>query len=95
MNHEIMVYQAYDEETGLLTVERGALDTIPQNHLSGSVLYFADDFITVDPAEYVTGEIINVKTLTTTPTGIPKWMVWMHSKSKFKHVQYARIHQQT
>lgn len=70
VNHEIMVYQAYDEETGLLTVKRGALDTIPQNHLAGSVLYFADDFITVDPTEYVTGEIINVKTLTTTPSGI-------------------------
>ncbi|HAK16481.1 MAG TPA: hypothetical protein DCM65_09555 [Acinetobacter junii] len=70
VNHEIMVYQAYDEETGLLTVKRGALDTIPQNHVAGSVLYFADDFITVDPTEYVTGEIINVKTLTTTPSGI-------------------------
>ncbi len=70
VNHEIMVYQSYDEETGLLTVKRGALDTIPQNHLAGSVLYFADDFITVDPTEYVTGEIINVKALTTTPSGI-------------------------
>lgn len=70
VNHEIMVYQAYDEETGLLTVKRGALDTIPQNHLAGSVLYFADDFITVDSTEYVTGEIINVKALTTTPSGI-------------------------
>lgn len=70
INQEIMVYQAYDEETGLLTVKRGALDTIPQNHVAGSVLYFADDFITVDPTEYVTGEIINVKTLTTTPSGI-------------------------
>ncbi|MCU4328143.1 hypothetical protein KTH33_16760 [Acinetobacter johnsonii] len=70
VNNEIMVYQSYDEETGLLTVKRGALDTIPQNHLAGSVLYFADDFITVDPTEYVTGEIINVKTLTTTPSGI-------------------------
>ncbi|WP_426977456.1 hypothetical protein ACNFX6_13830 [Acinetobacter johnsonii] len=70
INQEIMVYQAYDEETGLLTVKRGALDTIPQNHLSGSVLYFADDFITVDPTEYVTGEIINVKAQTTTPSGI-------------------------
>lgn len=70
VNREIMVYQAYDEETGLLTVKRGALDTIPQNHLAGSVLYFADDFITVDPTEYVTGEIINVKALTTTPSGI-------------------------
>ncbi len=70
VNNEIMVYQSYDEETGLLTVKRGALDTIPQNHLAGSVLYFADDFITVDPTEYVTSETINVKTLTTTPSGI-------------------------
>lgn len=70
VNNEIMVYQSYDEETGLLTVKRGALDTVPQNHLAGSVLYFADDFITVDPTEYVTGEIINVKALTTTPSGI-------------------------
>lgn len=70
VNNEIMVYQSYDEETGLLTVKRGALDTIPQNHLAGSFLYFADDFVTVDPTEYVTGEIINVKALTTTPSGI-------------------------
>jgi len=70
VNNEIMVYQSYDEETGLLTVKRGALDTVPQNHLAGSILYFADDFITVDPTEYVTGEIINVKALTTTPSGI-------------------------
>lgn len=70
INQEIMVYQSYDDETGLLTVKRGALDTIPQNHVAGSVLYFADEFITVDPTEYVTGEIINVKTLTTTPSGI-------------------------
>lgn len=70
VNHEIMVYQSYDEETGLLAVKRGALDTIPQNHLAGSILYFADDFITIDPTEYVIGEITNVKTLTTTPSGI-------------------------
>lgn len=70
VNNEIMVYQSYDQQTGLLTVKRGVLDTIPQNHLAGSILYFADDFVTVDPIEYVTGEIINVKTLTTTPSGI-------------------------
>ncbi|WEI04519.1 hypothetical protein PYR78_06075 [Acinetobacter johnsonii] len=70
VNNEIMVYQSYDEQTGLLTVKRGALDTIPQKHLAGSVLYFADDFVTVDPTEYVTGEVIDVKALTTTPSGI-------------------------
>ena len=67
---EIMVYQSYDAETSLLTVKRGALDTIPQIHSAGSVLYFADDFITVDPTEYVTSEVIDVKALTTTPSGI-------------------------
>ncbi|MDH1406218.1 hypothetical protein [Acinetobacter johnsonii] len=70
VNHEIMVYQAYDEETGLLTVKRGALDTIPQIHPIGSLLYFADDFVAVDPTEYVRGEVINVKAVTTTPSGI-------------------------
>ncbi|MFW1959164.1 hypothetical protein [Acinetobacter johnsonii] len=70
VNHEIMVYESHDKETGLLTVKRGVLDTVPQNHLAGSILYFADDFVTVDPTEYVTGEIINVKALTTTPSGI-------------------------
>jgi len=67
---EIMVYQSYDAETSLLTVKRGALDSIPQIHSTGSVLYFADDFITVDPTEYVTSEVIDVKVLTTTPSGI-------------------------
>lgn len=70
IDNEIMVYQSYDAETSLLTVKRGALDTIPQNHSTGSVLYFADDFITVDPTEYVTSEVIDVKALTTTPSGI-------------------------
>lgn len=70
IDNEIMVYQSYDAETSLLTVKRGALDTIPQIHSAGSVLYFADDFITVDPTEYVTSEVIDVKVLTTTPSGI-------------------------
>jgi hypothetical protein len=70
INTEIMVYQSYDAEISLLTVKRGALDTIPQMHSAGSMLYFADDFITVDSTEYVTSEVINVKALTTTPSGI-------------------------
>lgn len=70
LNSEIMIYQSYDEETGILTVKRGALDTIPHNHLADSVLYFADDSISVDPTEYVVSEIVGVKALSTTPSGI-------------------------
>ena len=70
VNNEIMVYQSYENETGVLTVKRGALDSIPQMHIAGTLLYFADDFITVDSTEYVEGEVIGVKALTTTPSGV-------------------------
>ncbi|AYA02093.1 hypothetical protein BEN74_03895 [Acinetobacter sp. WCHAc010034] len=70
VNHEVMVYQSFDAATKILTVKRGALDTVPQSHISGAVLYFADDFVAVDPAEYAVSEVIDVKALTTTPSGV-------------------------
>lgn len=70
VNDETMVYQSFDAATKILTVKRGALDTVPQSHTSGAVLYFADDFVAVDPAEYAVSEIIDVKALTTTPSGV-------------------------
>lgn len=70
VNDEVMVYQSFDADTKILTVRRGALDTTPQSHASGAVLYFSDDFIAVDPTEYAVSEIIDVKALTTTPSGV-------------------------
>lgn len=70
INNEIMVFESFDQITKLLTVKRGALDSIPQNHSIGSVLFFADDFISIDETEYAYGESIDVKVLTTTPGGI-------------------------
>jgi len=70
INDEIMVYQAYDDLTKVLTVKRGALDTMPLNHVANSILYFADDFVSADPTEYMNGEIVDVKAVTTTPSGV-------------------------
>lgn len=70
INNEIMVFQGFDAASRLLTVKRGALDTIPQTHADDSVLFFADDFVTVDSTEYAEGEAIDVKALSTTPSGI-------------------------
>ncbi|ELO6155887.1 hypothetical protein QVL04_004865 [Escherichia coli] len=70
INNEIMVFQGFDAASKLLTVKRGALDTIPQTHADDSVLFFADDFVTVDSTEYAEGEAIDVKALSTTPSGI-------------------------
>ncbi|MNZ49489.1 hypothetical protein D3C78_672590 [compost metagenome] len=87
VNNELMIFKSYDDDTGLLTVKRGALDTIPQRHMANSILYFADDFITVDPTEYVKGEVVDVKALTTTPSGIlsldvvPPQHVEMHARA--------------
>lgn len=70
INDETMVYQSYDAATKVLTVKRGALDSIPQNHQENSILYFADDFVAVGKTLYVDGEVIDAKILTTTPSGV-------------------------
>ena len=70
INDETMVYQSFDVLTKVLTVKRGALDTVPQNHNADSILYFADDFVAIDSTLYVDGEQVEAKVLTTTPSGI-------------------------
>ena len=69
-DEELMVYQSYDDVTKILTVKRAALDTVPKPHLQGAVLYFYDSFSAFDSEQYVLGEVINAKVLTTTPSGI-------------------------
>lgn len=70
INDEIMVYQSLDAQTKVLTVKRGALDTVPHNHNADSILYFADEFVAIDQTLYVSGEQVEAKALTTTPSGI-------------------------
>ncbi|WP_151960843.1 phage tail protein [Acinetobacter bereziniae] len=67
---ELFVYQNYDTETKVLTVKRGALDTIPKPHLKDAVFYFWDDSSGLDSTSYVEGETIKAQVLTTTPSGI-------------------------
>jgi len=71
LNDELMVYESYDAENKVLTVKRGALDTVPQTHIAGNgVLYFYDDYSAYDPTQYVSGESVKAQVLTTTPSGI-------------------------
>lgn len=71
-DEELMVYQSYDDVTKILTVKRAALDTVPKPHLQGAVFYFYDSFSAFDSEQYVLGEVINAKVLTTTPSGIQR-----------------------
>ncbi|WP_419871085.1 hypothetical protein [Acinetobacter towneri] len=70
LGDEIVIYKSYDAETKTLTVERGALDTIPQNHIENTVLYFYDDAFAYDPEGYTPPKTANATVLTTTPSGV-------------------------
>lgn len=70
INDEIMVYQSFNAQTKILSVKRGALDTVPHNHPVDSILFFDDDFVAIDSTLYVDGEQVEAKVLTTTPSGI-------------------------
>lgn len=68
LGNEICRLEAIDVEpggyAGTITVARGCVDTIPQEHPIGSTIYFVtDDEVGGDGKEYVTGEIVNVKVL--------------------------------
>lgn len=69
-DQELMVYQNYDAGTKVLTVKRAALDTHPKPHVQDAVFYFYDAFNAFDPEQYVLGEHVEAKVLTTTPSGI-------------------------
>lgn len=70
LRDEIMVYQSYNPTTKVLTVKRGALDTVPKKHLSDNTFFFYDAYPSFDTTQYVDGETVNAKSLTTTPSSV-------------------------
>lgn len=54
---------------GTLTVKRGALDTVPQEHAANAKIFFWDDFSANDPTQYVSGETVDIKVATVTGKG--------------------------
>jgi hypothetical protein len=58
-----------DGVSGTLTVQRGVVDTVPAPHADNTVVFFTEDDIGGDTIEYVSGETVDVKLLSTTSTG--------------------------
>ena len=52
-----------------MTVTRGCLDTIPQQHSSGERIFFSDAYYETDQVEYVQTEVARIKLLPTTAQG--------------------------
>lgn len=67
---EWMVFQSIDPYTGVVSVKRGALDSLPQAWGVGTKLYFCGNDVAYDSTEYVAGEEVLVSALTTTPSGM-------------------------
>jgi hypothetical protein len=67
---EWMVFQGVDPYTGVVSVKRGALDTVPQEWGVGTKLYFCGNDVDYDSTEYISGEEVLVSALTTTPSGV-------------------------
>ncbi len=67
---EWMVFQGIDTYTSVVSVKRGALDSLPQAWGVGTKLYFCGNDVAFDSTEYVAGEEVLVSALTTTPSGM-------------------------
>ncbi|MCL6246531.1 phage tail protein [Acinetobacter sp. ANC 4945] len=67
---EWMVFEGMDPYTGVVSVKRGALDSLPQEWGAGTKLYFCGNDVAFDSTEYVLGEEVLVSALTTTPSGM-------------------------
>lgn len=69
IDSEIMRCDAINSTTGLLTLARGCVDTVPAAHTAGARVWFTDGFTAADPTEYLTGETVQAKLLTQTGSG--------------------------
>lgn len=64
VNDEHMAVTAISETE--ITVKRGVNYTVPQDHSTGSMILFCDEYIALDETDYFAGESLNVKSLTKT-----------------------------
>lgn len=69
IGNECVKLVAVNTNTRTVTIERGCIDTLPQEHPSGTVVYFVDGFLTTDEFEYQTGENARAKLCTVTSLG--------------------------
>ncbi len=66
LGNEIVNVTAFDHATGIATIARGCIDTVPVAHASGLRMWFYDSYVASDQIEYFTGETVDMKPLTLT-----------------------------
>lgn len=69
IGHELIRIDDIDPETMVMTVGRGVLDTPPEKHDAGSVIFFWDRYSGADPTQYTEGEVVLGKITATSGSG--------------------------
>lgn len=67
---ELMRVDTIDLVTGAMAVGRGVLDTVPQEHAAGDMLFFWDFYAGFDPTEYTEGEEVDIKITPVSGSGV-------------------------
>lgn len=61
---EIIRIDAFDASTGVATIARGCVDSIPAAHAAGIRVFFYDQLLGSDNIDYTLGEVVEAKPLT-------------------------------
>jgi len=71
IDDEVVQVISFDENTGVVGINRGVLDTVPAKHAAGARFYFASGgFSANDKIERVSGEVVHYKALPQTGYGV-------------------------
>ncbi|KAF3999575.1 hypothetical protein HAV38_03770 [Glaciimonas immobilis] len=70
IDDEIVRIDAIDPRTGMATIARGCLDTVPATHAAGALIWFYDNAAGTDQTEYATGMTIQARLLTRTSSAV-------------------------
>lgn len=67
---EICEVTAIDAGAGTVTLKRGIMDTVPQDHAQDALVYFCDTWAAEDPTEYASADVVKSKALPMTSLGV-------------------------
>lgn len=67
---EMVRVDAVEVTSGLVTIARGCVDTIPRKHAAGTVIYFHDATLSAHTETYAVGETVGVQLLSRTTTAV-------------------------
>lgn len=65
---EIVRVDALDPVTGIATIARGCVDTVPAPHAAGAQVWLLDDYTGSDSRQYTPAEVVSAQLLTHTPS---------------------------